>query len=110
MKGRVSQCAVLAHACPALRLKGKQRTFVQEHRRTSAGDLESVPGALTASHGSHMQRHRSSPGELAPGQRAASAASARPPRLSLACVSELSHAPPGGDDMRFAQSARQPSK
>ena len=105
MKGRVSQCVLLAYACPAFRLRGKQRTFVQEQRWTSAGGLETVSGALTASHKPHVQRHRSSPGK-----RAASAVSMRPPRLSLAYVSELSHVPQGGNVMRFAQSARQPSR
>ena len=116
MKGHVCQCALLAHACLvsfsfALEsLEGKQGKSVQEQRWTSAGGLETVSGALTASHGSHMRRHCSSPGELAPGQRAASAAPTRPPRLSLAYISEPSHAPQGGDDMRLAQSARQPPR
>lgn len=54
----------------------------------SAMGSESLAGALEMSHGSHMRRHRSSPGDLIPAQHAGcSGQFRRPARLSLADVS-----------------------
>lgn len=76
---------------------------VQEQRWSMTGS--ELPAR---SHGSHGRRHRSSPGELAPSQRAISADLGRPASLSLVDIGMTGLAQLGSGRARKADSARQP--